>query len=236
MTLAGLISNTANGANQIYPGNSSPVLVTQVCWDPTCTVAAPAGANPDMFSMQITAQSPITSDIILGPNPLLTIQFVNGSQVTFQETESAVRTNSAFDYIPGINLGATAATRYVYNGAAVTAPFDAISVSNINNTQPITGTVIIQDVNGNTIVSATLPAIPAGGAAGYLLIGRFPGDTLGLFPSSTALPEADPMGIFHGNLVVSTVGQTTNGFTTVLAQEYNGDSMLNLPVLHGAVQ
>lgn len=233
-TLADLISNTSDNNNQIYPATSNSVLITQVCWDPTCTTAAPANANPDMFSMQIIAQSPFSSDIALGPNPLLTIQFVNGSQVTWQETESAGRTNSAFDYIPGINLGATPATRYVYNGAAVTTPFDAISISNINNTQPITGSVIIQDVNANTIATATIPAIPPGGAAGYLLIGRNPADTLGLFPSSTVLP-ADANGIFHGSLLVGTTGQITAGFTTVLAQEYNGDSMLNLPVLHGTV-
>lgn len=234
LTLADLISATSNNNNQVYPGNSSPALITQVCWDPTCTAPAPAGAAANMFSLQITAQSPVSADIALGPNPLLTIQFVNGSQVTWQETETAVRSNSAFDYIPGINLGATPATRYVYNGAAVTAPFDAISVSNINNTQPITGTVMIQDVNSKTIATANIPAIPAGGAAGYLLIGRTPGDSLGLFPSSTVLP-ADPTGIFHGNLVVSTTGQTASGFTIVLAQEYNGNSMLNLLVGHGAV-
>jgi hypothetical protein len=82
------------------------------------------------------------------------------------------------------------------------------------------------DVNGSTIATATIPSIPRSGAAGYLLIGQSPTDPLGLFPSSTALP-ADAAGVFHGTLIV-----TMNGPCLVLAQEFNGNSMLNLVVIH----
>jgi hypothetical protein len=55
------------------------------------------------------------------------------------------------------------------------------------------------------------------------LIGRFPGDSLGLFPSTTVLPEADSQGVFHGVLLA-----TFNGPAIFLAQEFNGNAMLNL--------
>lgn len=77
-----------------------------------------------------------------------------------------------------------------------------------------------------SIASATIPQIPIGGAAGYLVIGRTPGDALGLLPSSTVLPAGSD-GIFHGTLVVN-----MNGPNIVLAQEYNGSAMLNLLVTH----
>jgi hypothetical protein len=77
-------------------------------------------------------------------------------------------------------------------------------------------------------------SIPPDGAAGYLLIGRTPGDPLGLFPSTTALP-ASADGLFHGTLELGTTGQTASGACIVLVQEYNGYSMVNLPVFHSAV-
>jgi hypothetical protein len=86
--------------------------------------------------------------------------------------------------------------------------------------------VTIQDNNGNTIATAQIPAIPIAGAAGFLVIGRTPGDPLGLFPSSTVLP-AGPDGIFHGILVV-----TMTGRNVVTAQELFGNAMLNLLVFH----
>jgi hypothetical protein len=156
----------------------------------------------------------------------LTIQFLNGSQVTFEETSNAKPSGPPVSYLPGINLGATPAGRYVYTGAAVNLPFDEFSVTNIGNTGPITGSVMIQDIDGNPIATAPIPAIPVGGAAGFLVIGRTPGDSLGLFPSSTVLP-AGPDGIFHGTLVV-----TMTGRNVVTAQELYGNAMLNLLVFH----
>ena len=102
---------------------------------------------------------------------------------------------------------------------------DVLSVINASS-GPITGTVTIVNANGNTVGTAQIPAIPANGAAGYLVIGRTPGDPLGLFPSSTVLP-AGTDNIFHGTLVVN-----MSGPNVTLAQECNGNSMLNLLVLH----
>jgi hypothetical protein len=210
---------------KLDPGQLFQSVITQVCWDPTCTSAAPAGAIASMFSGQITATSPNPADLTLTPSPLLTIQFLNGSQVTFEETESTQMSGPNNSYIPGINIGAAPAGRYVYSGAAVEQPFDALSVTN-PSTAPISGTVTIEDSNANAIATAPIPAIPPGGAAGYLVIGRTPGDSLGLFPSSTVLPAASD-GIFHGTLLV-----TMDGPNITLAQEYNGNAMLNLLVLH----
>jgi len=235
LTLADIVAGGPNSIGLVDPGQETQFLITQVCWDPTCTSAAPAGAVPNMFSVQFSASSPISSDISLTPNPMLTVQFLNGSGgVTFEETETSVRSDSPYTLIPGINLGAAPAGRYVYTGAAVNLPFDAISVSNLNNANSISGTLTIQDVNANTVATAPIPSIPPGGAAGYLVIGRSPGDTLGLFPSSTVLP-AGTDGIFHGTLLVSMDGLTVDGQCIVLAQEYNGNTMLNLPVFHSPV-
>ena len=68
--------------------------------------------------------------------------------------------------------------------------------------------------------------IPVHGAAGYLVIGRTPGDPLGLFASNTLLP-AGTDGIFHGTMVVN-----MSGTNVTLAHEFNGNSMLNLLVFH----
>lgn len=61
----------------------------------------------------------------------------------------------------------------------------------------------LQDLNGNIVAAAPVPLIPLGGAAGYLVVGRTPGDSLSLFPSDTVRP-AGPDGIFHGSLIVNT--------------------------------
>ncbi len=126
-------------------------------------------------------------------------------------------------------MGATPDSRYVFNGPAVTQPFDAISISNLDNPNPISGTLWVKAPNGNIVASATIPSIPPGGAAGYLVIGRTPTDTLGLLPSTTVLP-AGVDGQFHGTLEVHMTGQTPTGFCVVFALEYNGNSMLNMPV------
>jgi hypothetical protein len=219
--------------NVVNPGQTIQFLITNICFDPTCTAAAPAGAVPNMFSAQVLISSPNSADINLN-DVQLTVQFVNGSQVTFQEQETSSRTNSPFSIIPGINLGATPAGRYVYNGAAVTLPFDVLSVSNFNNPSPISGSATLQDNNGNTIAMAPIAPIPPGGAAGFLVIGRTPGDPLALFDSSIVLP-AGPDGIFHGTLVVGMNGLIPAGLNVVLAQEFNGNSMLNLFVFHSPV-
>ena len=209
-------------------------MVKEVCWDPTCTAPAPQGAVPNMFSAQILASSPNPADLMITPNPRLTLQFLNGSQVNWEGAENTQRANSPVSIIPGINLGATPDARYTYTGTAVNLPFAVLSVTNLNSPGPITGTVSLQDLKHNTIVKATLPGIPPQGAAGFLVIGRTPGDPLGLFPSNTVLPAGND-GIFHGNLVIQMTGLTQNGFNIVRAQEYNGNSMMNLQVIHSPI-
>jgi len=109
-----------------------------------------------------------------------------------------------------------------------------LSVSNLDNPNPITGTVTIKDYNGNTIATAIIPAIPPGGATGFLLIGIPGNGTPALFPSSAVLPAGSD-GIFHGVLVVGLNGLTPAGMNIVLAQEFNGNTMLNLSVFGSSV-
>lgn len=231
VTLADITTGTPGDLGPLAPGKGENFTVTQVCWDPTCTSPAPPGAIPNMFSIEFLIASPTASDI----NPFDvqgTVQFLNGSgQVTFETTESSVHGNSPYVIVPGISVGATPEVRYVMNGAAFTAPFDAFSISNLDNTGPVSGTVMLQDFDGNTIASAPLPSIPPGAAVGYLVMGRTPDDTLGLLPSSTVLPAGSD-GIFHGVLVIQTNGVTPTSQVTVLAQEYNGNAMVNLPIFH----
>jgi hypothetical protein len=225
VTLNDIKAGAPGDINAIPPGQGFQTVVSEVCWDPTCTSAAPNGANPTMFSLQFIVESPNPNDLDRTSAPQMTIQFLNGNHVSFEETESAKIGGARNSYIPGVNIGATPAGRYVLVGTAYTQPFDAISLTN-PSAAAISGTATLQDFNGNTIATATIPSIPAGGAAGYLVIGRTPGDALGLFPSSTVLP-AGADGIFHGTLAVE-----MNGPSLVLAQEYNGNAMLNLLVLH----
>jgi hypothetical protein len=234
LTLADVVAGGPDSIGTVDPGLQVQFAATQVCWDPTCTATAPAGAVPNMFSMQMKIASPNPADIQMTPNPMLTIRFLSASGVTFEETESPVRSNSPFSIIPGVSLGATPAGRYVYTGTAVNQPFDAISISNLNNPNPISGTLTVKDKNGNPVASAPIPLIPSGGALGRLVIGRFPGDTLGLLPSTTVLPAAAD-GIFRGTLEVATTGQVLGGMCIVLAQEYYGNTMLNMFVYHSAV-
>lgn len=225
LTLNDIKEGAPGDINAIFPGQGFSTAATNLCWDPTCTSAPPSGANPTMFSLQFIMLSPFAEDLARTPFPQGTIQFLNGTQVTFEETESAKSGAAANSYVPGVNIGAALANRYVLAGTAFTYPFDAISVTN-PTAAAISGTATLQDYNGNTIATANIPAIPAGGAAGYLVIGRTPGDALGLLPSSTVLPAASD-GIFHGTLAVE-----MNGPSIVLAQEYNGNAMLNLIVVH----
>jgi hypothetical protein len=216
-----------NADQTVFPGNAKQILVTQVCFDQTCTAAAPAGAVGNMFSLQLLMLSPNPSDLDATPNPLLTIQFLNGNQVTFEETSNARGIPGRnISLIPGISMGATPTGRYVQNGSAYILPWDEFSVTNESTTGPITGSVTIQDNNGNPIVTAPIQPIPAGGALGRVVIGRTPGDPLGLFDYTTVLP-AGPDGIFHGILVV-----TMDGPNIVTAQELYGNAFLNLLVFH----
>jgi hypothetical protein len=208
----------------LSPGDYEPVRVAQVCWDSTCTAAAPSGPVANMFSAQFLISSPSSADVAAAVTQL-TIQFLNGSQVTFEETETAQLPGPNISYISGISIGATPAARYVYNGAAVTAPFDEISITNQSNA-PITGTVTLVNADGSLVGPVNIPAIPVNGAVGYLVVGRTPGDTLGLFPSSTVLPALND-GNFHGTIIVNMTGPNIT-----LAQEFNGNSMLNLLVVH----
>jgi hypothetical protein len=219
----------------VPPGKGGQFEIRQVCWDPSCTTPAPAGAVPNMLSLQFSLSSPNPADLSLVPGPMLTIQFLDGNgQVTWEGLEMPARSNSPYSIIADINLGATPQSRYVFNGSAATQPFTTLSISNLNNPNPISGTVKLTDFGGNTIAAMPLPSIPAGGAAGYLLMGRSAGDTLGLFPSSLALP-AGKDGVFHGMLEISLTGLTPTGQNIILATEYNGNSMVNLPVFHSPI-
>lgn len=234
LTLADVSAGGPDSLGEVNPGQLVQFVAKQVCWDPTCTANAPTGAVPNMFSMQFKLSSPNPGDIQMTPNPMLTIRFLSATGVTFEETENAVRANAPFSIIPGVSLGATPAGRYVYTGTAVNQPFDAISISNLNNPNPISGTLTVKDRHGNSVASAPIPSIPSGGAAGYLVIGQFPGDPLGLLPSSTVLP-ADSDGIFRGSLEVATTGEALGGMCIILAQEYYGNTMLNMLVYRSAV-
>ncbi len=217
----------------VLPRQLIQFQITQVCWDPTCTAAAPAGAVPNMFSLQHLS-SPNTMDI--NPNDVqLTARFLDANgHVTSQEQEPALHTNSPFSIIPGISLGATAAARF--NGTALTTPYDVVSISNFGNPNPISGTATLLDSNGHTVAAVPIPPIPPGGAAGYDVIGKDPADTLGLFPSNIVLPAGSD-GVFHGSLVVGLTGlnQTMTGMNIVLSQQFDGNSVLNSFVFHSGV-
>jgi hypothetical protein len=230
VTLSDIIAGGASAIGSVSPGQLIISQITKVCWDPTCTAVAPSGAVPNMFSRQFSLTSPNPLDI--NPNDVqLTARFLNGSQVNVQEQEPALHTNSQYSIIPGINIGATPAR---FNGTSWTQPYDVLSVSNFANPNSISGTATLQDSSGNAVATAPIPAIPPNGAAGFLVVGRFSGDPIGLFPSSIVLPAGSD-GIFHGSLIVGMTGQTSNGMTIVLSQEFNGNSMLNLYVFHSPV-
>jgi hypothetical protein len=228
------LSDVAHSIGQVHPGQLIQFQITQVCWDPTCTQAAPAKAVPIMFGVQFIISSPVSGDLDITPSPRANIQFLSGTRVTFETQVVAQASNSLYSIIPGISIGATPSGRYVQTGSAFNLPFDAVSIANLNNPNPITGTAILQDLKGDTVATGIIPAIPPGGAGGFLVIGRTPGDPIGLFPSTTVLP-ATPDGIFHGTLILGMTGLTPSGFNIVAAQEYNGNAMLNLPVFHSPV-
>lgn len=231
VTLADIGPGAPDAIGLVPPRTLGQFQITDVCWDPTCTAAAPAGAVPNMFSVVLTLSSPNTGD--LNPNEVqLTARFLDGSgHVTSQEQEPSLHTNSPVSIIPGVNIGATPDKRYVLNGSAYVYPHDVLSISNFGNPSSISGTATLLDGDGNIVAATPIPAIPSNGAAGFLVVGRFAGDPLGLFPSSLVLP-ARPDVVFHGTLVLSMTGLTATGMNIVLSQEFNGNSLLNLFVFH----
>ena len=235
MTLSDIVAGAGEAIGTVLPRQLTQFQITQVCWDPTCTAAAPAGAVPNMFSLVLTLSSPNTADI--NTNIVqLTARFLDANgHVTSQEQEPALHTNSQVSIIPGISIGATPATRYVLNGSAYVYPHDVLSISNFANPSSISGTAKLLDGDGNTVATANIPAIPANGAAGFLVVGRFAGDTSDYFLPASVLP-AGADGVFHGNLVISMTGLTATGMNIVLSQEFNGNSLLNLFVWHTGVQ
>jgi len=124
--------------------------------------------------------------------------------------------------VESVNEAATPANRY---STTTPLPFDVFSATNPSSTQVITGTVSLYDYSNNLVASATIPPIQPLGAVGYLLVQRFAGDALGLFPYGTTLTPADAQGIFHGALLA-----TFTGPAIFLAQEFNGNAMLNLVI------
>jgi hypothetical protein len=211
-------------ATILAPGKTFQMQITQICWDPGCTAPAPLGALGNMVSVQELISSTTPADINLA-SIQLTVQFISGGQVTFQQVESAQLPGPNVSYIPGINIGSTPAGRYIMNGNAVTQPYVGLSVTNASST-PITGTVTLFDRNNAFVTTAAIPTIPVNGAVGYLVVGRSQDDPFALFPYSIVLPGGSDS-IFRGTLVVNMTGANIT-----LAQEYNGASMLNLLVLH----
>ena len=208
----------------LAPGKTVQLIMTQVCWDPPCHAAAPAGAVPNMVSVQEILSSTTPADINL-VSVQLTAQFLTGSQVEFQEAEMFQLPGPNVSYIPSVNIGSSPGTRYVYNGTAVTQPYAVLSITNTSGS-PITGTVTLVDRNNAFITNTAIPSIPVNGAVGYLVVGRNADDPLALYPYSIVLPPGSD-GAFHGTLIVSMTGSNIT-----LAQEFNGNSMLNLLVQH----
>jgi len=95
VTLADLVAGGPNAIGPIGPGEWGQFAVTAVCWDPTCTAAAPAGAVPNMFSVQFIEATPSSSDLSLTPNPRMTLQFLDGNgQVTWHSRKYSPRLRS----------------------------------------------------------------------------------------------------------------------------------------------
>jgi len=73
--------------NVLNPGGYDVIRVAQVCWDSTCTAPAPSGPVANMFSAQLLISAPNPADVTAAVTTL-TIQFLNGNQVTFEEAET----------------------------------------------------------------------------------------------------------------------------------------------------
>jgi hypothetical protein len=212
------------------PGQGAYWIVGATCFNAGCTAAAPAAFTgpylSNMFSMQMQILGSSAADLALVQLPLLTAKFLDSSgNVTLVEQEVAVEFPVSTAGINSLNEAGTAALRYVLSGSSYVDAFVAFSVTNPSATQSLTGTLNLVDFNNNVIATSPIPSIPPLGASGYLLIGRSPGDTLGLFPSSTILSPTGPEGVFHGTLRVN-----FSSPAIFLAQEFDGISMLNIVI------
>jgi hypothetical protein len=219
---ASTYSGSTFPAVTLQPGTESLWTVSQVCFIATCNATAPVGAVANMFSMQLTITANSGADLDVTPLPLLTVQFITNGKVTVQEQEQALDVSS----IPssaraGLNEGASYAGRYFAINGAYTQPYTAFSVTNPSTGSALSTSIVLYDFLGNKLATVPLPVIPPQGAVAYLLVGRGPGDTLGLLPYGTLLP-AGADGVFHG-----VYGVQASGPVVFLSQEFYGNSMLN---------
>ncbi len=206
----------------LQPGTQSLLTVSQTCFITNCNAAAPSGAVPNMFSMQVTITANSGADLDATPLPLLTVQFITAGKVTLQEQEQALDvSNIPTSARASLNEGAADQGRYVSVGGAFTQPYTAFSVTNPSLTANLSASIALFDLSGNKLATIPLPTLPPQGAVAYLLIGRGPGDSLGLLPYSTLL-SAGADGTFHG-----VYGVQANGSVVFLSQEFYGNSMLN---------
>jgi hypothetical protein len=220
-TAASPISFTAQ------PGQGTYWVISNTCFNSACTATPPAAFTGSfstiMFSMQMQILGANATDLALVQLPLLTPKFLDSNgNVTLVEQEVAVEFPVSTAGINSLNEAGTPALRYVLSGASYVDAFLAFSVTNPSATQSLTGTLYLLDFNNNVVASSPIPSIPPLGASGYLLVGRSPGDTLGLFPYSTVLSPTGPEGVFHGTLRVN-----FSSPAIFLAQEFDGISMLN---------
>jgi len=105
------------------------------------------------------------------------------------------------------------------------AVFNAFAIFNASD-QAQTISVTISDQSGNQIGTATTPIMPARGTAGFLLIGRVPGDALGLWPATLSLPSNSD-GLFHGFLDFK---GAAGGNIVAMVNRYIGNSLSNMIV------
>ncbi len=106
------------------------------------------------------------------------------------------------------------------------SPTSAFSVTNPSSTAPLNASIVLYDFAGDLLATVPLPTLAPLAAVGYLLIGRTPGDPIGLIPFETLLPSGTDS-IFHG-----VYGVQADGPVVFLSQEYYGNSMLNAYIVH----
>jgi hypothetical protein len=212
----------------LNPGRGTALTISQVCFDALCVTSPPANAVGNMFSMQFLILSSNPADLAQVPLPFLNVRFVSGGIVNYEEQEVAVENVSLLSAyaVDQMDEGAAPAGRYVYTGTAVNLPFVAVSITNPSATQTLTGTVNILNYDGAVLETAAVPPIPPLGAGGFLLIANPASSTTALFPASTVLTplEAGSTSL-HGALQA-----TFSGTAIFLAQEFEGQAMLNLVV------
>jgi hypothetical protein len=232
MNNAGVVLTTAASPISFtaQPGQGTYWIVTNTCFNAGCGAAPPAAFTgpylSNMFSMQMQILGASAADLALVQLPLMTAKFLDSNNnVTLVEQEVAVEFPTSTAGINSVNEAGTPALRYVLSGSAYVDAFLAFSVTNPSATQALTGTLYLLDFNNNVVASSPIPTIPPQGASGYLLVGRSPGDTLGLFPYSTVLSPTGPQGVFHGTMRVN-----FSSPAIFLAQEFDGISMLNIVI------